>query len=247
MPAVTPDPKIPSGTVAYAIGDIHGCLDKLRALEAFIREDAARRGSSRRVVVYLGDYVDRGPDSAGVLSHLIERSLAGFEPVHLMGNHERMMLDFLATPEEGAIWFANGGVATLASYGVEVDRLAARDRRALAEAAARLERVLPGEHRRFLEGLRLHHREGGALFVHAGIRPGVPLETQVEDDLLWIRGAFLNSDEEHGAVVVHGHTPTDAPELLANRFGIDTGACYGGALTAVGMEGSDWRVLQARA
>lgn len=247
MAAVAPDPRIPQGSVVYAIGDIHGCLDQLRELEGFIREDAARRAASRRALVYLGDYVDRGPDSAGVIDHLIARPVPGFEIVHLMGNHERMMLDFLAVPADGAVWLANGGIETLASYGVEIDRWATRDRDALAAAAAQLDQALPDAHRRFLETLRLHHREGGALFVHAGIRPGVPLEAQAEDDLLWIRGAFLNSDGDHGAVVVHGHTPTERPELLANRIGIDTGACYGGALTAVGMDPGGCRVLQARA
>ena len=242
-----PDPRIPPGTVAYAIGDVHGCLGPLRELEDFIREDAARSQATRRVVVYLGDYVDRGPDSLGVVEHLIARPLAGFEAVHLMGNHERMMLDFLLQPQAGQVWLANGGTQTLASWGVEIDFGAARDAGAMALAAEQLHRRVTAAQRRFLEGLRLSHREGGALFVHAGIRPGVPLEAQDEEDLLWIRGAFLNAGDDHGFVVIHGHTPTEKPVLRANRIGIDTGACYGGALTAVGMDSAGVRVLRARA
>ena len=245
MPA--PDPHIPPDTVAYAIGDVHGCLGPLRELEEFIREDAARSAATRRVVVYLGDYVDRGPDSLGVVEHLIGRPLAGFESVHLMGNHERMMLDFLLQPEAGQVWLANGGTQTLVSWGVELDLGAARDAGTMSLAAEQLNRRVTPAQRRFLEGLRLSHREGGALFVHAGIRPGVPLEAQEEEDLLWIRGAFLNAGDDHGVVVIHGHTPTEKPVLRANRIGIDTGACYGGALTAVGMDSTGVRVLRARA
>jgi serine/threonine protein phosphatase 1 len=164
-----------------------------------------------------------------------------------MGNHERMMLDFLASPPEGAVWLANGGVETLHSYGVGLERWGARHAETLAAAAAQLDAALPDAHRRFLAGLRLLHREGDALFVHAGIRPGVALAEQAEDDLLWIRGAFLDSDADHGVVVVHGHTPSRKPELRGNRIGIDTGACYGGALTAVGMDSAGVRVLRARA
>jgi serine/threonine protein phosphatase 1 len=242
-----PKPPMPPGTVVYAVGDVHGCLAELRELEGFVREDAARRDASRRVIVYLGDYVDRGPDSAGVVRHLLERPPPGFEAVHLMGNHERMMLDFLADPADGAGWLANGGVATLASYGIAFDRWAPRYAESLGAAAAALARALPPAERRFLETLRLTHREGGALFVHAGIRPGVALADQDEEDLLSIRGEFLNSDADHGAVVVHGHTPTEAPEFRRNRVGIDTGACYGRALTALGMDSAGLRVLQARA
>ena len=245
MPA--PDPRIPPDTVAYAIGDVHGCLGPLRELEEFIREDATRSAATRRVVVYLGDYVDRGPDSLGVVEHLIGHPLAGFESVHLMGNHERMMLDFLLQPEAGQIWLANGGTQTLMSWGVELDLGAARDAGTMSLAAEQLNRRVTPAQRRFLEGLRLSHREGGALFVHAGIRPGVPLEAQEEEDLLWIRGAFLNARDDHGVVVIHGHTPTERPVLRANRIGIDTGACYGGELTAVGMDSTGVRVLRARA
>ena len=245
--SVMPRACTPPDTVVYAIGDVHGCLERLRDLERWIREDAARRTASRRMIVHLGDYVDRGPDSAGVVRHLIERPLAGYETVHLMGNHERMLLDFLDDPAGGATWLANGGVAALASWDVAADRYAARDRAALEELAAAFARRLPAAERRFLEGLRLTHREGGYLFVHAGIRPGVPLDAQIPDDLLWIRGEFLRSNNDHGAVVVHGHTPVEEAEILPNRINVDTGAVYGGTLTAAVLEGELVSLLQARA
>jgi len=230
--------RVPEGRAVYAIGDIHGCLAPLARLERKILADATARGAKERVIVYLGDYIDRGPDSAAVLDHLIERPLPGFRTVHLCGNHEDYMLRFLADPSVGSDWHYNGGDATLGSYGLDP---AGEWRRLRAELA----QALPLRHRRFLERLRLFHIEGDYLFVHAGIRPGLPLERQSREDLLWIRGSFLNSERRHEKIVVHGHSITREADIRPNRIGIDTGAFLSGRLTCLALEGTERRLLQS--
>lgn len=230
--------KAPDGAAIYAVGDIHGRPDLLTKLQAMILADAKRRRVDRRVVVYLGDYVDRGPDSKGVLERLVERPLDGFESVFLKGNHEDFMLRFLGDGSLATSWMLNGGMATLRSYGIDVlDPVRGEDR--LKKARNDLARALPPRHRDFLNGLDLWHREGDYLFVHAGVRPGVAIEDQRETDLLWIRHEFLNSDADFGGIVVHGHTVVGDPETRANRIGIDTGAVMTGCLTALAIEGTD--------
>lgn len=230
--------KTPAGTRVYAVGDVHGRTDLLDRLHRMILDDAREAPESRKVVVYLGDYVDRGPDSAGVVDRLLADPLPGFESVHLKGNHEDFLLRFLDDPSIGSLWQMNGGAATLASYGVNgVERDSARS---LSEA---FRDRLPAAHRRFFEGLRLMHREGDYVFVHAGVRPGAPLDAQSEDDLLWIREPFLGSAEDRGFVVVHGHTPVEWPELLFNRINVDTGAVWTGRLTAIVLHGDQRRFL----
>lgn len=235
----------PADTILYAIGDIHGALAPLLALQAMIAADAARRPARQRVIVHLGDYVDRGPASQAVIGHLLGAHLPGFATVHLRGNHEQLMLDFLDDPGRGGPWFANGGLATLASYGIpvalEAGRPGASETRRLHDA---LRSLLPRSHRDFLQGSRLQHRIGDYLFVHAGIRPGIGIANQRDDDLLWIREPFLSANNDHGAVVVHGHTITAAPQIRANRIGIDTGAYRTGVLTAVAIEGDRLDVLR---
>jgi serine/threonine protein phosphatase 1 len=217
-------------------------------LHAAILEDSAAadaRGApaARRVAVYLGDYVDRGPDSRDLLEMLIEAPLPGFETVHLMGNHDLFMRQFLDGEDVVALWMMNGGAATFRSYGVDPgDMMGAGD--GAGRLRAELEARLPAAHREFLNALRLSHVEGDYFFVHAGVRPGVPLDAQDPDDLVWIREPFLSSKAAHGKVVVHGHTPAHAPEVRANRIGIDTGACYGGRLTALALENDGRRFLQ---
>jgi serine/threonine protein phosphatase 1 len=235
--------RTPADTQVYAIGDSHGCVDRLEALHATILADSAERPDGRRVAVYLGDYVDRGPDSRGVIDLLVEAPLPGFERIHLMGNHESFLCDFLAGRGDLMLWMMNGGDATLRSYGVDpaVPRAEAD---ATGWLRAELLARMPETHRQFLDGLCLSHVEGDYLFVHAGVCPGVPLDAQAPDDLLWIRGPFLDSDAEFGKVVVHGHTPERVPQVRANRIGIDTGACYGGPLTALVLEGAERRFLQ---
>jgi serine/threonine protein phosphatase 1 len=215
--------------VIYAIGDVHGCDALLRRMHATIRDYHGTHHAGRDgVVVHLGDYVDRGPDSRATIDRLMA-GLEGFRLVCLMGNHEAMMLDCLDDPDRlcWAHWLANGGTETLASFGLT----AGFD----GDDPARLAAALGPERVAWLRGLKLHWHAGGYLFVHAGIRPGVPLEAQQPADLLWIREEFRDSTADHGAVVVHGHTPTDAPERRPNRIALDTGAVFSGVLSAAAL------------
>ena len=225
---------LPQGRRVYAIGDIHGCAEQLGHLHAKIAEDLARRPTASAVVVHIGDYVDRGPDTAGVIERLVGGSpVPGAEVVNLLGNHEYTMMEALSGDRAAATdWLFAGGRPSLESYGVDPD--SPRD-----SWAARV----PDTHHAFLRELVLMHREGGYAFVHGGVRPGVPLEQQVRDDLLRLRQPFLYSEQDFGAVVVHGHTPSNAPETRQNRIGIDTGAYMTGALTAVILEGRDRHFL----
>ncbi len=237
-PAVPDDwrPEVPPGSCVYAIGDVHGRLDLLETLEEQIVADAERRGAARNVVVYLGDYVDRGFDSFGVIERLMDQPLTGFERVHLKGNHEDFLLRFLDDQRVGPIWMANGGLETLVSYGVRLQYGMPQAER-LTTAQVGLREKLPATHLEFLRGLGLTHMEGDYLFVHAGIRPGIELAAQQPEDLLWIREEFLHDESFHQKVVVHGHTPTQGPEVFANRIGIDTGAFATGCLTCLALEG----------
>ncbi|MHA1112880.1 MAG: metallophosphoesterase [Alphaproteobacteria bacterium] len=236
----------PAGTRVYAVGDIHGRADLLDELHRMIAEDAAGVAAARRVVVYLGDYIDRGFESRRVLDILIDAPLDGFEAVHLLGNHEQALLDFLADVGTGPAWMSFGGDATLVSYAVGLP--AKLDRRSRLEVArADLKRRLPDAHLDFLRNLALYHVEGDYLFVHAGIRPGVALEKQSREDMIWIRDAFLNSSVDHGRIVVHGHTihpDLGAPDMQTNRIGIDTGAYASGRLTCLVLDGAQRRFLQ---
>lgn len=244
MPGEVRRASVPPDTAVFAVGDIHGCANRLIALHREILRAAAKISVTRRVVVYLGDYVDRGPDSRRVIDILLDDPLPSFESIFLLGNHEMFMGTFLGSNDAGAPWLMNGGEATCRSYGIEADGKRAgvlRDR-ALRKS---LKSSVPEAHMEFLRSLRLYHTEGDYAFVHAGIRPGVPLELQDPQDLLWIREPFLGADQDFGMIVVHGHTPSPEPEMLANRIGIDTGACYGGKLTALVLVGETRRILQA--
>lgn len=216
------------GQRVYAIGDVHGCLDRLAAVHEQIAEDLANRPVEDSVLVHLGDYVDRGLDSAQVVDWL-----SGGVPVpagrvvNLMGNHEEMMLRALPGTDKEAIstWLANGGADSLLSW--DISRKV---------PPIEWSRLIPEEHQSFLRTLELSFRYGGYMFVHAGIRPGVPLDKQDKQDLLWIREPFLSWKHSHEAVIVHGHTPKHEPEVRLNRIGIDTGAVMGGVLTCVVLE-----------
>ena len=237
-------PAVPAGSRIYAIGDVHGRLDLLTRLHALIAADAADMPARRQVIVYLGDYIDRGPDSRGVIELLLQPPRSGFEHVHLFGNHEDFLLQFLEHPEVGPHWCAYGGMATLASYGVQPPS-SFTPRAADFETARRaLADKLPSAHVGFLRGLKLTHTEGGYLFVHAGVRPGVALAEQQAEDLLWIRDEFLESPDDFGACVVHGHTIVEAPEQHTNRIAIDTGAFATGTLTALVLDGTEQRFIQ---
>lgn len=232
---------------SYAVGDIHGALDRLRTAHDWIAADRARTGDAEAPVIHLGDLVDRGPDSAGVIAFLLEGIARGAPWIALKGNHDRLFEAFLADPAGWAgevapalAWLRPGfgGAATLASYGVH----APADRPVAKVHADALARV-PAAHAAFVAGLPLWHLRDEVLFVHAGIRPGVPLARQREADLLWIREEFLNDRRDHGVLVVHGHTAVPAPEHRGNRVNIDTRAGYGGPVTAVVIEGREVFVL----
>lgn len=228
--------SVPEGRRVYAIGDIHGRPDLLKKLQEMIRADAAHRPPAEDVVIYLGDYVDRGHDSRGVIEMLANHPLEGFQSVYLMGNHEDFMVRFLEDPKLGPPWIVNGGNATLMSYGVAVDKV--YNETALKEARNRLMSRLPPSHWGFLHDLKTYHVEGDFLFVHAGIRPGVATEEQEPQDMMWIRDDFLNSAVEHEHVVVHGHSIHPKAEILDNRIGIDTGAYATGRLTCLILDGA---------
>jgi serine/threonine protein phosphatase 1 len=228
--------KLPPGRRVYAIGDVHGCDVQLANLHAIIAEDLARRPVDTSVLLHIGDYADRGVDTAGVLRRLIGGSpVAGMTVVNLVGNHDETMLNALTGDRPAATdWLFAGGRPALESYGVDPDS----PRETWPEG-------VPMEHLDFLRGLTLTHREGGYFFVHAGIRPGVALEQQVREDLLRMRQPFLYSEADFGAVVVHGHSPVKAPVVRHNRIAIDTGAVFGGKMTCLVLEGETLGFLTA--
>lgn len=230
---------------SYAIGDIHGQLGLLTDLHGLIAQDMALHGPAP--VIHIGDLVDRGPDSAGVVGYLAAGIAGGADWVVLKGNHDRMFTTFLNDPSAQDPGLRSdlsylhpriGGAATLASYGVGH----AGDR-PLAPVHAEAVRAVPRAHRDFLQACPAWHRRGGVVFVHAGIRPGLPIEAQAEDDLVWIRKPFLEDTRDHGALIVHGHTAVDRPTHHGNRVNIDSSAAYGGPLSAIVIEGAEvWQI-----
>jgi serine/threonine protein phosphatase 1 len=226
-------------TRLYAIGDIHGRLDLLDRAIAAIRRDVEEHGPGA-LTVTLGDYIDRGPESRGVFDRLIENPFPT-PYVALKGNHEALLEAFLADPAVGQHWRRLGGLETLHSYGVPVRGLMLGKN--YEEAADRLRDALPAEHMSFLLSLKTSLSHGKYFLCHAGVRPGVPLERQSDEDLLWIRDEFLSSTMDFGKIVVHGHTPTAEPEVLPNRINIDTGAFATGQLTCVVLDEGGHRFL----
>ena len=232
-------------TIVYAIGDIHGRLDLLEDLQRRILSDSTGRDAQERLLVYLGDLVSRGPDSRGVIDCVRQWLPAGFKRVVLKGNHEDLLLRTHAGEFEAARhWLDYGGIEAMASYGVRVADDQGRDEVAIAELCRRFAAAFPAEHLEFFSSLRLNHRIGDFFFVHGGVRPGVALEEQNPRDLIWIRKTFLNSESEHGAVVVHGHSISREPALRHNRIGIDTGAYQSGVLTCLVLAGEERHFLQ---
>jgi len=236
-PAHRPSSAAPGGSRLYAVGDIHGRADLLESLIEQITADAASHPDTAKRLIFLGDYVDRGPASSAVIDLVLDNTPPGIEVVRLMGNHEEMMLRFLADIAVGRTWMMNGGDATLRSYGVEPPSLFS-GAPALHRAQQHFAERLPARHLSFLQGLAISHTEGDYLFVHAGVRPGVALDRQRTEDLLWIRDEFLASNRDFGKVVVHGHSISLDPEFRANRIGIDTGAYATGRLSCLVLEGN---------
>ena len=218
---------MPRGRRAYVIGDIHGRLDKLRALHGLVAADYEQRPGKAAIVVYLGDYMNQGPEGAGVVDLLAASpAVAGLPAVYLLGDHERMLLDALNGDRAAATdWLWAGGKETLASWGLDQEL----PREAWADA-------LPPSHLAWLRGLALSHREGDYLFVHAGVRPGVALGAQSRDDLVTMRQPFLSTEQDLGTIVVHGHSSSPSVHIGPNRIGLDTGAGIGGKLTCAVLE-----------
>jgi serine/threonine protein phosphatase 1 len=239
-----PEASTPEGLRLYAIGDVHGRADLLAGMHLRIARDLAQRPAADWRVIHLGDYVDRGPESARALALLMDYA-AGGHAEFLIGNHDRFLRDFLEDPEgaDFELWMMNGGAATLRSFGADAELLAwAPDPAARRAARDHIIASMPGLGA-FLATLAPMLRHGDYAFVHAGIRPGVPLERQSLDDLTWIREPFLHARADHGAVIVHGHTPTAAIDVQPNRIGIDTGAVFGGPLTCLVLEGRERALL----
>lgn len=231
MVSSLPYPALPHDVTLFCVGDIHGRLDCLQRIHARIDADIADRAARRPIEIYLGDYVDRGPESAAVITALLERQRQR-RCIFLRGNHERIMATFLAGELPFSTWRGLGGDMTAMSYGLDPRHLASA-----GEAAAELlaERM-PDQHRAFLGALRNSFRAGPYFFAHAGVRPGIDLRAQVEEDLLWIREEFLEERADFGAVVVHGHTPVAAPDMRRNRINIDTGAYATGNLSCLRID-----------
>jgi len=235
---------LPEGLRIYAVGDIHGRVDLLRIMLSMIAADVERNPCSSAVEVFLGDYIDRGPSSREVIATLLANPPVAGERHCLRGNHEQILLDFLNEPGVLIDWQRLGGFETLHSYGV-----APRISRTLEEAIQLRDAftaALPAAHLSFLQSTQFSYSRAGYFFAHAGIRPGTALEAQSPDDLIWIREPFLNSQRDHGKIIVHGHTPNEEPEILTNRINIDTGAFVTGRLTCVVLERLGLRFMEAR-
>jgi serine/threonine protein phosphatase 1 len=226
-------PRLPDGLRIYAISDVHGCADLLRKMFAVIDKDLRNVGSRRALHVFMGDYIDRGPDSYQTVELLIDRA-RNHEAVFLKGNHEALLLDAMSNIEAFQVWLKCGGISTLLSYGVRPEMKPERDEG--LELMAELKTRIPMHHRKFYECLRPRFACGDFFFVHAGVRPGVALSNQTEEDMLWIREDFLSHDQSFEKYVVHGHTPVRQPDIRPNRANIDTGAYATGNLTLLSVQ-----------
>jgi serine/threonine protein phosphatase 1 len=227
--------------LVYVIADVHGCFDALQDAERRIAGDFSKSPDATGVVVMLGDYVDRGPRSSDILAHLLGSGLVGLPRLCLCGNHDEMMVRFMTDPEKSMDWLDLGGDVTLASYGVDV-AAALRRGGARALGAAAKARV-PRSHVAFLSRLPVMLQYGKIVFVHAGVRPGVDLDDQSDEDLMWIREPFLSEGPGPDRLVVHGHTVTVQPDVGPNRLGLDTGAYLSGRLAVLRLAATGSKVL----
>lgn len=241
----TIDACIPEGSIVYAVGDIHGERELLDQLLDCIVQDAAQT-DHHALVIFLGDYVDRGPDSRGVLDRLSNLPKGGVKWRFLRGNHEQAMLDFMTDPAGALEWLRFGGMETLASYGVLAPSGTVDPNRARVLADMLIER-LPLAHLTFLNATEMLAIVGDYVFAHAGINPKLPLDQQRPDDLMWIREGFIDRPVQGKHVIVHGHTVVETPQIQGNRIAIDTGAYATGRLTAVALTGRQRRILQVGA
>jgi len=238
----------PEGVALYVIGDIHGRSDLLHGLLRKIAFDAAKlEPQTKRELIFLGDYIDRGPDSRGVIDLILstgeERDF--WTVTALKGNHEQALMQFLDDPELWPIWSGFGARETLLSYGVQPPAPGS-EREDWERASRQMNAAVPSSHRRFLEDLEILAVRGDYLCVHAGVRPGQALDRQVEEDLLWIRDDFLRNERRLDKVIVHGHTPAEEAYVGVHRIGLDTGAYATSVLTAIKLKGAERVLIQAR-
>lgn len=243
---IEPSWSFSDGRVGYAVGDVHGRADLLKLMIARIEDDIRESRAADPVIIFLGDYVDRGPSSRDVIDCLMRDIPAGVERRLLRGNHEAAMSYFLEEPWKGRAWLAHGGTHTLLSYGVAPPALGA-GKPAFGRAAEALRAAMGARHLRFLDGLERCAIYGDYLFAHAGVDPRVPLHLQQDADFYWIRARFLKSDATFSHRVVHGHTPAAAPYLDRRRVGVDTGAYFSGRLTAARIERCEVSFLEVKA
>lgn len=245
---MTREYETPVNTRLYVVGDLHGYPSGLAAMMDKIEEDMRGRDIPHVKLVFVGDYVDRGPDSKKLLDDLIALKEADlpYERIFLKGNHENGLLEFLKDPRgDRKDWLEWGGAETLASYGIKPAK-----KKSLLHQAEKLSeefnKAIPDSHRAFMDALQLYYECGGFLCVHAGIKPNFPLEEQEEHDLWMIREGFLDYEGEHPWRVVHGHTITRKPEILPNRINIDTGLYKHGVLSCAVIEREEVGILQVR-
>lgn len=227
----------------FAIGDVHGRLDLLKEMYRLIQAENEKTPPFDWVIVHLGDYTDRGPDSKGVLDFLVEAQRRNHRIVGLAGNHDVGLIDFIETGDPAGIFALNGGRQTALSYGIDIDF---RNARSVAEGHRALVAAMPPAHLAFLRGLARSITFGDFFFCHAGIRPGVELSRQDAEDLIWIRSQFLNDARLYPKVIVHGHTPATNVEMRPNRVNLDTGAYASGRLSALMIDGAEKTLLEAR-
>ena len=237
--------KSPQGMRLYAIGDIHGRLDLLETMHRHIADELAADPSSDWRIVHLGDYVDRGPDSKGVLDFLIAARELDPRNVMLGGNHDSGFVDFMENPDPNGLFMTFGGIETALSYGVNMQRKGffKSAERAVQEGHAALLESVPASHLDALRALPRSFEAGDFFFCHAGIRPGIPLADQLEHDLIWIRGEFHAHAALHPKVIVHGHTPVAEVDVRPNRINLDTGAYNTGKLSALAVDGASKHIL----
>ncbi len=235
------DAKGPAGVRIYIIGDVHGCIDLLKSMQEKIHSEIERDKVDDWRIVLVGDYCDRGPHVRATVEHLIDCCTGNRRYVALQGNHDQGFLDFLDRPNPRGLFSRYGGIETAASYGVELDLRTSGSTRICHEA---LVRAVPATHREFLSSLPLTAEFGDFFVCHAGIRPGLPLDRQDPDDLVWIRSDFLDYPGLHPKVIVHGHTPCAVAEVMPNRVNVDTGAVWSGKLSALVIDGQDKRMIE---
>jgi len=234
--------KTPDNTIIYAIGDIHGRFDLLQQMHKLILQDIDAYKDYQKIVIYLGDYIDRGTNSKEVIECLINNPLIDFKKLYLKGNHENAMLGFMTNPVETEAWMFWGGDSTLISYGVDLYQENG-EKNNIKKLSMDLQNKLPEQHKDFLRQLKLFHLEGDYMFVHAGVRPGIDLMMQKEEDLIMIRNEFIFAPDNFEKTIVFGHTIFREPFVSNRRIGLDTGAYASGRLTAGVFESDNVRFI----